>query len=96
MQNFELYDSLKKQVESVNNNFDYNTICNTISNTDSKKAQTVLALILYHYNLEDSKFKNIPYSGKILNDSKDLILFTFNNLPPILKNIISLFIFSVN
>ena len=96
MSQFDLYVSLKNTIESESYNFDYNTVCNKINELDSKKSETILALILYHSNLEESKNKNIPYNGKFLNESNNSIIYTFNTLPTILKNIISLFVFSID
>jgi hypothetical protein len=93
---FQLYDRLKEQCQEKVT-LDVDKLCNTLTSLDPKHAEIVYLLILHHYFVSNSiepqsvGDRFVPYKGgTFLGDRGS----TFNprELPPILRQIISLYL----
>jgi len=96
---FPLYDDLRRQVESAAkvSSIDWKILAPTVNGLSTKQCQTIYALILHHYLLDNpvklrtGKDIAIPYSAKVLDGGKGLV-YTLGNLPLPLQQVLAEFI----
>lgn len=91
---FPLYDILLERTKDPRfQAIDTIRVCRTLSDLPIEHAEIIYALILHHEILHSKgvRFRNVPYNGNVLGQGKG-VHFTITNLPPILQQIIILYI----
>lgn len=89
IQPFPLYDSLEEARKKYSP-VELRKLCYTISKLSEEHTEIIYALILHHEMKETNgtRFRTIPYNGKVFDGGKGII-YNMTILPPVLQQIIS-------